>query len=133
MKYSIEPIEKHQARDWERLRAALWEDEDHWTEIQKFFNGELEEPEAVLVATDTSGKIVAHVELSIRYDIEQTAGAKTGYIEGLYVEPEHRGSGLVMQLLRASEAWAAQNGCLAFASDRDERVIVYEDFQSPAV
>lgn len=129
MKYSIKPIGKHQAREWQRLRNALWGDDDHWSEIEKYFDGELEEPDAVLVATDESGKVVAHVELSVRFDIDQTARVKTGYIEGLYVEPDHRSSGLVMQLLRASEAWAARNGCLAFASDRDDRIIVHAHYK----
>ena len=32
-------------------------------------------------------------------------------------------------LLRASEAWARQQSCSAFASDRDDRMIVHRRYQ----
>jgi len=84
MGYVIREIDATYARDWLRLRDQLWPDEDHWPEIQQFFAGGLEEPNQVLLAFDPTNLAVAHVELSIRDDIE-----------GLFIGPSHRSSRLV--------------------------------------
>lgn len=128
MAYTILAARAADAEHWRRLREQLWEDEDHAAEIAAFFRQELEEPVQVLIAWTTEGEAAAHVELSLRQDITGLEGVKTGYIEGLYVEPGHRSGGLVPLLLRASEHWAADQGCAAFASDRDDRVIVHRRF-----
>lgn len=129
MGFSIRPIRYLEAADWLRLREQLWEGDDHASEIARFFRQELEEPVEVLMAWTASGQAAGHVELSIREDIEGLEGVKTGYIEGLYVEAPHRACSLALQLLRASEKWAADQGCAAFASDRDDRVIVHRRFR----
>lgn len=128
MKYSLNPIRPEESHDWLRLRDLLWEADDHAIEIARFFTGELEEQVEVLIARDLEGRAVGHVELSIREDIDGLNGVKTGYIEGLYVDVLHRSSGLVRQFLRASEQWAKDQGCSAFASDRQDRVIIHRRF-----
>jgi aminoglycoside 6'-N-acetyltransferase I len=40
-----------------------------------------------------------------------------GYLEGVYVLPEHRNCGIATQLLQCSEEWAKRKGCTEFASD----------------
>lgn len=124
----IRPIDPRHADDWQRLRTRLWAGEDHGPEVRRFFAGTLDEPVEVLLAFDDRGCAVAHVELSIRDDVAGLTGVRTGYVEGLYVDPAHRGTGLASQLLRAAVRWAAANGCRAFASDREDRVIVHARF-----
>jgi aminoglycoside 6'-N-acetyltransferase I len=41
-----------------------------------------------------------------------------GYLEGIFVVPEHRRSGVGEALVRAAEAWARERGCTEMASDR---------------
>jgi aminoglycoside 6'-N-acetyltransferase I len=115
---------------WEALRRDLWPDgaDDHAQEIASYFAGTLEEPAAVLMAEDADGKIVGFVELSIRTDIVGFEGRRTGYVEGLYLRPEFRGRGIARRLLQSSRAWARQQGCEAFASDRAGRIVVDRDF-----
>nr|BDD36737.1 aminoglycoside 6'-N-acetyltransferase AacA34 [uncultured bacterium]BDD36829.1 aminoglycoside 6'-N-acetyltransferase AacA34 [uncultured bacterium]BDD36921.1 aminoglycoside 6'-N-acetyltransferase AacA34 [uncultured bacterium]BDD37013.1 aminoglycoside 6'-N-acetyltransferase AacA34 [uncultured bacterium] len=125
MTFLIRPVEQSDAESWERLRNLLWEGDDHKAEIARFFNGEAEEPNEVLVAVTSKNDVIAHIELSLRYDIDGLAGIKTGYIEGLFVEERYRLSDVVPRLLRAAELWAKDQGCLAFASDRDDRVIIH--------
>ncbi len=125
MTLSIRPVEQSDAESWGRLRNLLWEGDDHKSEITKFFNGEAEEPNEVLLAVTGGNDVIAHIELSLRYDIDGLIGIKTGYIEGLFVEEQHRNSGVTLRLLRAAELWAKNQGCLAFASDRDDRVIIH--------
>jgi aminoglycoside 6'-N-acetyltransferase I len=130
MEYTISSITKKEAGDWLRLRNLLWEGDDHIAEIEKYFSGLAEEPNEVLIAKDKSGKVVGHVELSIREDVVGLLGKRTGYIEGLYLEEDHRSSRLSRILLRSSEDWAKSQGCVAFASDREDRVIIHVKYQA---
>jgi aminoglycoside 6'-N-acetyltransferase I len=129
MEYSVRPIQPKESEEWLRLRNLLWGADDHATEIAQFFAGDIEEPVEVLIACDTDSHVVVHVELSIRNDIAGLNGIKTGYIGRLYVDVPHRSSGLVRKVLRESEQWARNQGCTAFASDRQDRIIVHKRFQ----
>jgi aminoglycoside 6'-N-acetyltransferase I len=122
----IREVRQTDVAAWEKMRCDMWPDgvEDHAKEIAAFFEGGLEEPCAVLVTEDESGTLIAVAELSIRYDVAGLAGEKTGYVEGLYVRHEWRGSGIARTLLRASKEWALSERCEAFASDRAGRVII---------
>jgi len=129
MTVSIRPVTKDDADGWLRLRNDLWEGDDHEQEIAAFFRGEPEEPIEVLLAVDRNGTAVAHVELSLRFDVPGLEGLKTGYIEGLYVAPQYRQTNVAVRLLRASEQWAKVQHCEAFASDRDDRVVVHARYR----
>lgn len=120
------------AAAWERLRCELWADgvEDHAKEIAAFLAGKIDEPSFVLVVEDESGSLIAVAELSIRYDESGLAGTKTGCVEGLYVKPEWRHQGIARKLLQLSKDWAQKNKCEAFSSDRLDRVMIIERFQS---
>ena len=39
------------------------------------------------------------------------------FLEGIYVEPDHRGTGVARRLVAAIETWARQSGCSELASD----------------
>ncbi|HZF07243.1 MAG TPA: GNAT family N-acetyltransferase [Thermoanaerobaculia bacterium] len=92
-------------------------------EVAAFFQGTLVEPVEVLVAED-GPEIAGFAELSIRTEVPGAASDRVGYIEGLYVLPSHRGSGLARQLVAASRRWPRTQGCGAFASDRADRPVV---------
>jgi aminoglycoside 6'-N-acetyltransferase I len=42
---------------------------------------------------------------------------RVGFIEGWFVEPEHRGNGMGRALMQAAGAWARSHGCREMASD----------------
>src|ERR1700758_2082942 len=92
----IRPVEPQDARTWEGLRSELWPVEawTHAPEIAQFFAGTAVEPQAVRVAEDEGGVIIGFAELSIRREIPGLEGKATGYVEGLYVAPAHRGRGV---------------------------------------
>ena len=126
LSFEVRPILGGDVKEWERLRCALWPDgaADHYVEIASFFAGTLAEPEAVLVAITPDREMIGLAELAIRTDLAETANQKTGYIEGLYVIPEARFRGVARALAQASLKWAREQGCVAFASDRADRVVV---------
>src|SRR5215469_388907 len=100
----IRPVRSTDAHAWERLRCELWPDgrEDHAPEIARFYAGTLPEVAEVLVAETFEGKMIGFAELSIRTDLPTLVGTRVGYVEGLYVIAEARGSGITRELLRAS-------------------------------
>jgi len=113
------------AEVWRELRTAHWPDGagDHAREIAAFFVGTLAEPQAVFLA-EAQGEGAAVMELSIRTDLPSLEGVKAGYVEGFYIVPKFRGQGLARQMLRTAQAWAREQGCSKFASDRAGRIIV---------
>ena len=117
---------------WEELRESLWsgERDRHAEDIARFFAGTLHEPQAVLIAETVHGDILGLAELSLRSDIPGLLGRRTGYVEGLYVIPSHRLRGVAKYLLKSSREWAHQQGCNAFASDREDRIIIDQSFSS---
>jgi aminoglycoside 6'-N-acetyltransferase I len=128
----IRPARPDDAETWERLRCELWPDgrEDHAEEIAAFFAGTTVEPDAVFIVEDPEGNAIAFAELSVRTNLPTLVGTRVGYVEGLYVVPEARGSGVTRALLRASRDWARRQNCAAFASDRAERVIIDKSFSA---
>lgn len=114
---------------WESMRCDLWPDgaHEHAGEIASFLAGKLQEPSAVFLAED-EGSPVGVIELSIRDHVPGFAGKRTGYVEGLYVVPQRRGSGIARELLRVAKQWASDNHCDAFASDRADRLIIDRGF-----
>lgn len=120
MSVSINEVTGGDAADWLQLRAALWPDHDeaeHRAEVASFFAGRLAEPMAVWLARNATGEAVGFVELSIRAHAEGCDRPNPAYVEGIYVVPEHRRSGVGHQLLTAADAWARARGCVEIASD----------------
>lgn len=115
---------------WERLRYELWpgEDETHGEVIAAFFQGGVQEPEAVLLAEEDGRAVIAFAELSVRTDLPGLEGQRVGYVEGLYVVPEMRSRGVARALLAATRSWARGRSCTHGASDRDDRVILDRSF-----
>jgi aminoglycoside 6'-N-acetyltransferase I len=105
---------------WLRMRSDLWPEgstAEHESEIDAFFAGRLREPLAVLFAVDDAGGAVGFAELSIRPYAEGCQTDRVAYLEGWYVVPEARRSGVGRALIRAAEAWAVERGCPEVASD----------------
>jgi aminoglycoside 6'-N-acetyltransferase I len=106
--------------EWLRMRCDLWPDGDaaeHSADIEAFFAGRLREPLAVLIATDAAGRPLGFAELSIRPYAEGCDTERVAYLEGWYVVPEARATGVGRALIEAAEAWAVERGCPEFASD----------------
>ena len=49
--------------------------------------------------------------------VEGTENSPVGYLEGIFVCPEHRKKGYAKALLLHCEQWAKAMGCTEFASD----------------
>ncbi|WP_160684847.1 aminoglycoside 6'-N-acetyltransferase [Clostridium sp. C2-6-12] len=61
---------------------------------------------------------VGFAQCSLRNDyVEGTKSSPVGYLEGIYVDANHRKRGVGKQLLTQCEEWAKSKGCIEFASD----------------
>ena len=109
---------------WAAMRLALWPDdgpETHLREARRFFaearRGPGAMPEAVLLAEDADGALTGFAEVSRRLYAEGCETSPVGFLEGWYVAPEHRRSGVGRALVTAAEVWAHGLGCRESGSD----------------
>jgi aminoglycoside 6'-N-acetyltransferase I len=116
---AVRAVRASDADIWLRFRHALWPEEaegGHAREIEAFFAGRSQEPLAVLLA-ERGGEVVGLAELSIRPYAEGCSTGRVAYLEGWYVRPGARRSGVGRALVGAAEAWGRAQGCTEFASD----------------
>jgi len=115
----IRPVERADAAVWERMRTALWPDDSgsHSADIARFFSPQRNEPLEVLLACSGSGAPLGFVELSIRPHAVGCASDRVAFVEGWYVEPDHRRRGVGAAMIRAAEEWGRANKCTELGSD----------------
>jgi aminoglycoside 6'-N-acetyltransferase I len=115
----IRPVEPADAAVWERMRKTLWPDESgsHATDIARFFSAQRKEPLEVLLACSDAGTPIGFVELSIRPYAEGCSSDRVAFVEGWYVEPDHRRRGVGAALIRAAEEWGRASKCPELGSD----------------
>ena len=99
------------------MRRALWPDvadDMHALEMAEQLSGH----HAVLVH-DGGERLSGFVELSVRSRVDGSRSERVGYVEGWWVEPEHRGRGVGRTLIEAAERWAREQGLTELASDAE--------------
>lgn len=97
-----------------RMRTALWPDSTA-SEVETL----LERPRQdylVLVAPRSSG-LCGFAEVGQRPYAGGCHSSPVAYLEGIWVDPDVRGSGVGRALVRAAEAWAVARGHTELASD----------------
>jgi len=117
----IRPVQEPDRASWQRMRDALWPSpaNAHAGAIDRFLAGTAREPLSVLMAFDDRGEAIGMLELSIRAYAEGCATDRVAFVEGWYVEPEVRGTGVGAALIGAAETWARSQGCTELASDAE--------------
>jgi aminoglycoside 6'-N-acetyltransferase I len=103
--------------DWARMRLALWPTTSrgaHEADIA----AALTEAGLNLIVRSEDGRPLGFAEASLRHDyVNGTRTSPVAFLEGIYVEPDHRGTGVARTLVMGVEAWARQQGCSELASD----------------
>ena len=115
---TIRSVRRDDAEHWLRLRTGLWPDEEGLAEdVERYFAGTIQLLDEVLVAVGEDGSLVGFAELSIRPYAEGCTTDRVAYLEGWYVVPEARRTGVGRRLIAAAEAWALDRGLTEFGSD----------------
>ena len=117
----IRAVEQRDSVEWERMRQLLWPAPkgEHASETQAFFSGPRDNPVEVFVAFDDAGRALGFAELAIRPYAEGCHSRRVAYLEGWYVDPHARGTGVGGALVRAVEDWGRSQGCTELASDTE--------------
>lgn len=119
----VRPVGPADREAWAAMRHALWPDTaagEHAAEIDTMLAGTAASPLAALVAEDRAAGLLGFAEVSIRAYAEGCRTARVGYLEGWYVVPGARRTGVGRDLVRAAEDWARERGCSEFASATEE-------------
>ena len=105
--------------DWARMRFALWPEgslAEHTADIA----ATLAAPDEGinLIARSADGRPAGFAEAGLRHDyVNGTKSSPVAFLEGIYVAPAFRRTGVARHLVEAVENWARQQGCSELASD----------------
>lgn len=115
--------------EWVRLRSELWprsrvdflsRDADALLRSHRAGRFRRNRMRAtVFVAELGHGKLVGFAEADLRPYADGCRSSPVGYLEGWYVAPELRRTGIGSALVRAVEKWARDLGCTEMASDTE--------------
>lgn len=106
---------------WAYMRAELWPDaslSDHRDDIlaQLKSGGD----EVTFLAFDESGEAIGFAEAALRHDyVNGCDTSPVVFLEGIFIEPDARRSGVARALTDAVRAWGREQGCTEMASDAD--------------
>lgn len=106
-----------------RMRGALWPKtpaEEHARELTDILEGKpvTTLPLIILVAEANDRGLAGFLEVDLRSHADGCNPSRpVGYVEGWYVEENHRHRGIGRRLLAAAEDWARSQGCVEIASD----------------
>ena len=113
----IREAEKQNLSILAELSCRLW---PHHTadEMLAAYGVGIDNPDAAFFLAYGEETAVGFAQCQLRRDyVEGTDSSPVGYLEGIYVMPEHRYEGIARGLLAACENWAKGKGCSEFASD----------------
>jgi aminoglycoside 6'-N-acetyltransferase I len=104
--------------EWLRMRHALWPEEtsDLAAEDAAAWRARPDATVFVAVRDDGSG-LAGFAEIGARDYADGCDTSPVAYLEGWYVDPDVRRTGVGAALIRAAEAWAAARGYAEVASD----------------
>ena len=114
----VRPVEKGDWKEWLRMRRLLWPSTsvaEHENEMSAYFmrgGGFLS-----WVAQKSDKRLIGFLEASIRDVAEGCDSRNVAYIEGWYVEPDFRRTGVGSSLVNHAAQWARAHGCKEMASD----------------
>ena len=102
---------------WVDLRSALWPVEDREI-MAREVPGILARPDMLVLVAREGDAAIGFAEASVRCDyVNGCETSPVAFLEGIYVVPEHRHSGVARSLVAAIENWAKARGLCELASD----------------
>jgi aminoglycoside 6'-N-acetyltransferase I len=113
----IRRVREEDYQQWYHLRLALWPDASQPEDEQDMRDYMTSERRTAFVAEADDGGLIGFLEANIRDYADGCTTRHVGYIEGWYVDEEHRRRGIGAALVREAEDWARSKGCTEMASD----------------
>ena len=98
------------------LACQLWKHSPE--ELEPEFAELTSSPEAACFIAFEDHRAIGFAQCQLRHDyVEGTHSSPVGFLEGLWVSPNHQRQGVARALVNACEDWARSVGCSEFASD----------------
>lgn len=98
------------------LALKLWPDHEE-AQLKSDLTDIMNKPDAAFFLAE-EGAAIGFAQCQLRHDyVEGTESSPVGYLEGIFVEENHRRKGIARVLLAACQDWAKQQGCKEFSSD----------------
>ena len=104
---------------WLEMRRQLWPHLDKVI-LQNELEQLLTEPArfTAFLAVHPDGEAVGFAETTIRTDyVNGCESRPVAFLEGIYVKPDFRGTGIAKKLCDSVERWGHSQGCTELASD----------------
>ena len=117
----IRPVHQSDLPEWSRMRTLLWPDtqDGYVTELEEYFSGDSVDIEETFVVERPGGRLAGFIELNLRSYAEGSRSKPVPYVEGWFVDDDHRGRGIGRALMQRAEAWSLEQGLHELASDTD--------------
>ncbi len=104
------------------MRVALWPEAAPATleaEARAFVKGDAVPAVTAVFLAEERGQVVGFIELLIRPFADGCESSPIPHVEGWYVEPSSRKSGIGRALMERAETWARDRGFTELASDTE--------------
>jgi len=113
----VEPPSSDDDSRWLTLRLRLWPQAsvaEHLADMR----ASAARGDCICIAMSAAGVLLGLAEASMRTDyVNGTSGSPVPFLEGLYVEPDARRSGVARALVAAVGDWAMEHQAVELASD----------------
>lgn len=128
MSIAVRPASRDDFAEWLRLRDSVYtglDDDFHRQEMQRIL---ADDGMVCLLAVGPDGQVCGMVEVSLRNVVDGCLTSSVGYVEGIIVDAEYRGSGVSRQLLTHAEQWCRSRGCEEIATDAELKNVEAQTF-----
>lgn len=99
-----------------QLASQMWDASP--AELAPEFSGLTQSAEAACFLAFEGDAPIGFAQCQLRHDyVEGCDTSPVGFLEGVYVQPEHHHKDIAHQLVAACEDWARSVGCTEFGSD----------------
>ncbi|MCA9024379.1 MAG: GNAT family N-acetyltransferase [Planctomycetaceae bacterium] len=105
--------------EWLRLRNAVYTGIGRTFHEQEMVLYLRDDTKECFLAISENGDACGMIEVSLRNVVDGCLTSPVGYVEGIYVDPEYRGSSLARRLLERAESWCRSKGCSEVATDAE--------------
>jgi aminoglycoside 6'-N-acetyltransferase I len=113
----IQANEQH-LDDLLEMGLDLWKEDFSYENLKDKFVDAFQSAKNRVLLYIKAEKAVAFIVVSIRSDyVEGSESSPTGYVEGIYVKPKFRKTGIAGKLLTEAEKWVKGKGCKQIGSD----------------
>ncbi|UII32444.1 GNAT family N-acetyltransferase [Fulvivirga ulvae] len=124
-----EAISKNNLEPLTQLVLKLWTECNYQEEFDNCQQILYSDDQTAFLVKDGEADYVAFIMLSVRKDyVEGTESSPVGYVEGIYVRPEYRRSGIAKGLMETGKTWCKNKDCKEMASDAELHNITSQKF-----